>query len=463
MVFELIDYSFLTGLRLACNDKINRDSKPTLKWSHLRKHPVAPLAQRLVQRLVQQLLQRKGFILMNNQSKASRSNLPNTALVRRAEGQWVASAPGRINLIGEHTDYNLGYTLPMAIDRYTTIVAQPSQHETLTLESHALSETVSYSLDGSTCLSHPAPPVWSKYLAGVVNELAQAGFRVPPLTCLIESDVPMGAGVSSSASIEVAMAMLVQMICNRYLSPLQTALLCQRVEHRHVGVPCGLMDQLASISGVNGQLMLMDCRDHSIEQIPFPDELAVIVVNSHIRRSLTDGGYRQRREQCQAACRILGVETLRDVSWNDLTQHQPRLPEPIFSRALHVISENLRTLNVASKLAERNWQAVGELMNLSHQSMRDQFEISTPEIDLLVKIANSLDREQGVLGSRMTGGGFGGSTITLALAARAEDVLEQILQRYRLETGSSINGFVTYPADGAWMLTRRERGRLSLK
>jgi galactokinase len=373
-----------------------------------------------------------------------------------SQSTWQASAPGRVNLIGEHTDYNFGFTLPMAIHRYTTITAESAPTDDfLTFSSEMFPGSVVFSLDGSRCLSQKTVPTWSRYLAGVVFELTKVGFSIPPMRIVVRSDVPLGAGVSSSASLEVAMAVLLQKVTGRYLSGLDTALLCQLAEHQHVGVPCGLMDQLASVSGMAGHLMLMDCRTNSIKQVALPPELALIIVDSRVKHKLADGEYRQRHEQCQAACQLLKAISLRDVTLDDLQRCQNQMPEMVFRRARHVVTENGRTIEAASRILRQQWQAVGELMYLSHESMRQDFEISTPEIDSLVEIAHTIGEDQGVFGSRMTGGGFGGSTVTLALAESADSILEMIVKRYRLMTGIEIDGFVTQPADGAYALHRQ--------
>jgi galactokinase len=373
--------------------------------------------------------------------------------VSAQSGQWYALAPGRINLIGEHTDYNSGFALPLAIDRYTRIAAQRSESSgDLEITSRVLSETVRYSLDGQTCLSHQRTPQWAKYVAGVIDEFGKLGFRFPPLKFTIESGVPIGAGVSSSASLEVAMAMALQQISGARLSGLEIAQLCQRAEHQHAGVPCGLMDQLASVFGVAGSLMLLDCRSNQVEYVPLSADLALVVIDSRVKHNLANGEYRLRREQCEAACAMLNVTALRDVTWDHLNAFQSQMPALIFRRARHVVTENQRTQEMAGKIQAGHWLEAGALMYDSHDSMRNDFEITTSEIDCLVEIAQAIGAKGGVFGARMTGGGFGGCVICLAASDRAPLILKAVQDQYHARTGNSVAGFVTFPAPGALAL-----------
>jgi galactokinase len=337
----------------------------------------------------------------------------------------------------------------MAIERYTKVVAARNDAGCMRFVSQAFPQSVSYSPDGSQCLSHLSPPAWSKYVAGVLSEFVKLGFAFPALDFQIESDVPLGAGVSSSAALEVAMAMVLQNIAGSGLAGLEIAQLCQRAEHLHVGMPCGLMDQLASVSGRAGEVMLLDCQTNTIEQIPFSEEVAILVIDSRATHDLAAGEYQVRRQQCEAACQMLGVPSLRDANQELLAAHQKAMPDLIFRRALHIIGENERTVEMAYCVRNRNWESAGQWMYASHESMRSHFEITTPEIDCLVNIAKSLGVEQGVYGARMTGGGFGGCTIQLVDAKQADAIKDLIIRAYKNEIGIMAEGFVTRPADGA--------------
>lgn len=373
---------------------------------------------------------------------------------------WAAAAPGRINLIGEHTDYNDGFTLPMAIEGTTRITAVPTDDAGfMTFRSQAYPETVKFSVDGERCLSHDEPPSWAKYVRGVLIEFSKLGLVFPALHFQIQSTVPVGAGVSSSAALSVSLAMTLQQISGSQLSGLQIAQLCQRVEHLHIGVPCGLMDQLASVFGTAGNLMLLDCRTNRIEQIPLSDEVTVLVIDSRVKHNLATGEYRVRREQCDEACRIMNLPSLREATMDQLKTHQNRIPEVIFRRAKHVVTENTRTGETANCLKRQDWQAAGERMYASHESMRSDFEITTPELDQLVAIAKNLGVDRGVFGARMTGGGFGGCTIQLVDAKNAEAIRDSIIQTYEMKSGTTVDGFVTRPADGALAMAEKRRSR----
>ncbi len=366
--------------------------------------------------------------------------------------QWQATAPGRVNLIGEHTDYNGGFCLPMAIDRYVRAAARPSAiADEHVFRSTRFAEVVRCSRDGTRCLSHREPPVWSKYLAGVVREFIDLDCQIPALEIEVDSDVPVGAGLSSSAALEMAVACLLQKVSGNILDGFATALLCQRAENRHVGVPCGLMDPLASALGRAEHALLIDCQSQVTRLVPLPRALAVVIVDSGVRRQLTDGAYHQRRLECAAACQALQVPTLRHALVESLPDHDPKSASAnaVLQRARHVLTENQRTLNAVRCLEDQDLIGFGALMYESHESMRTDFQISTPELDLLVGLARSEGVERGVYGSRLTGGGFGGCTVTLVQADRADAFLNTVIRRYREETGRDICGFASAAVDGA--------------
>jgi galactokinase len=305
-----------------------------------------------------------------------------------------ARAPGRVNLIGEHTDYNEGFVLPCAIDRFTVVEAERRDDRTMRVES--LGESDDFALD-----SIERTGTWRDYVRAVVERLQlQDGASLR-----IESDVPRGAGLSSSASLEVAVGRALSGLAGEEL-----ALLCQRAENEFVGVQSGIMDQFAVSLGRAGHALLLDCRDLTYRHIPIPDGVAIVVCDSHVRRKLADSGYNQRRAECVAAAAQLGLASLRDATLDQLTD----LP-----RARHVVSENERTLRAAAALESGDCVTFGELMDASHVSMRDDFEIVPPELDALAAATRAVE---GCYGSRLTGGGFGGCTISFVDEHAVDDV-----------------------------------------
>jgi galactokinase len=367
---------------------------------------------------------------------------------------WLVAAPGRVNLIGEHTDYNDGFVFPMAIERYTVIAAAPSKGRESTVFSVNKSETATILTDGSS--QSPEKVVWSSYVQGTVQYAFESGFKVPPFRAVINSDVPLGGGLSSSASLEVAVATLIEAMTGRQFEPVQKALLCQKAEHNYAKMPCGIMDQLIAVMGQAGHAMLLDCRSKEPKMIPMDDpSVSVLIVNSNVKHELTGSEYPDRRRQCEKAAKLLGVPMLRDITWEQLEVARDRFNQEAdgdlcFRRAKHVTTENSRTVAMAEALIKRDWESCGYLMEASHRSMRGEFEISCPEIDCLVSIAQS---KEGVIGSRMTGGGFGGCTVSLIETSRTAEILEFITSRYKSTTGIEPSAFVTQPAQGAQILT----------
>ena len=378
------------------------------------------------------------------------------ALVRDAEGEfarrlgrpprWVAVAPGRVNLIGEHTDYNDGFVLPMAIDRYVVLAADRPAHPLTEarLFSVAQDEWATVPVEGAIT---PAGPPWARYVQGVLAGCLAAGLRPGPFEAVIHADLPQGGGLSSSAALEVAAATLVEALAGSMLVPLQKALLCQRAEHEFAGVPCGIMDQCSSVMGREGSLLLLDCRSREVRLTPLTDpQVVALIVNSNVRHELTDGGYAARRRQCEGAARALGVAALRDVTPEQLETGRGRLDEVSYRRARHVVTEIARTVEAAGALRRGDWDTVGRLMYASHASLRDDFQVSCEELDLLVELAAGAG---GVIGSRLTGGGFGGCTISLVRRAALDAVARHVRAGYQRQTGREATVFVTRPVDGA--------------
>ncbi|HWM33166.1 MAG TPA: galactokinase [Pseudolysinimonas sp.] len=339
--------------------------------------------------------------------------------------QGIWSAPGRVNLIGEHTDYNEGFVLPFAIDRRTLVAAGPREDSTLRLASTFDDEDTLYlevpmgELDALQALTNErgsSPLEWAAYPVGVAWALGRAGAdlaAVPGLDLMFDSNVPVGAGLSSSAAIECAAALALDDLWRLGLSRQQLANAGQLAENEFAGAPTGIMDQTASLLGVRDAAVLLDCRMLETETVPLGlDEagLTTVVIDTGVAHEHSTGGYADRRLSCGKAAVLMGVPSLRDLGPGDLDRAEAKLSNETFRRMRHVITENQRVLDAVDAIRDHDHAALGELLDASHRSMRDDFEISTPELDLAVEIA----RENGALGARMTGGGFGGSAIALA-------------------------------------------------
>ena len=359
-------------------------------------------------------------------------------------------APGRVNIIGEHTDYNDGFVLPMAIERQTLILADLRKDNNVQLASTAFDERANFEISSELGKGEPS---WSNYIRGPIAYCLGKGLTPPGFDALLDSTVPTGGGLSSSASLEVAAATLIESMTQQSIDPIEKALLCQKAEHDFAGMPCGIMDQFISTMGQEGAALLIDCRSYETRQVKLNDpSIVVLIINSNKSHQLTGGEYAERRGQCEEAAKSLGVKALRDATVEQLREAKSQLNELAYKRAHHVITENERTLQAADALDDGDYFEVGRLMFQSHISMRDHFQISTPELDLLVELAEGL-QGQGVIGSRMTGGGFGGCTVTLAKADCAEAVMSQICTDYQHKTGIEPIPFVTRPAEGARILS----------
>lgn len=360
----------------------------------------------------------------------------------------IVAAPGRVNLIGEHIDYNDGYVLPMAVERYTWIAASPAARRgAATFFSLNLGESATISLE-------PHPPhvtgIWSSYLQGVVAGYVRLGYSVPSFDAIVHSDVPLGGGLSSSAALEIAAATLIESLTARQLPPLQKALLCQQAEHEFAGVPCGVMDQFSSVFGRSNELMMLDCRTQELTRIPFADQdLSVLIIDCGTRHELVDGEYAVRRQQCDSALRKLKRASWRDVTPELLASAWDHLSEVERRRARHVVSESARTRQAADCMRRGQLLEVGELMYESHESLCHDYEVSCRELDTLVDIAREIGHGGGVIGARMTGGGFGGCTVCLVRSSRVEPIANQMAEAYERRTGMQASCFVSRPARGA--------------
>jgi galactokinase len=385
--------------------------------------------------------------------------LINTACARFRERfgndpRWVVAAPGRVNLIGEHIDYNDGFVLPMAIDRYCVIAAANHPGDVATVYSAATNDDAKIQLapSGATGSASATKVLghWSNYIAGVVAGCADRGLKVNGFNSVVESSVPVGGGLSSSAALEVATATLMEAMTGTALDPVSKALLCQKAEHEYAGVPCGIMDQFASVMCRPDHLMLLDCRSRQIEHIPFSDpSVTVLIINTNVKHELSGGEYAERRGQCESAARRLDVKSLRDTTSEQLEVHRDKLSEVEYRRARHAVSEIARTIEAAAAVKAGMWPLVGKLMYSSHASLRDDYEVSCPELDLLVEMASKLGAAGGVIGSRMTGGGFGGCTVSLVETTKADRVANELAESYRAKTGIEPSILTSRPARGA--------------
>lgn len=319
--------------------------------------------------------------------------------------QFIVRAPGRVNLIGEHTDYNDGFVLPMAIDRAMWIALRIRNDRQVMLHSLDFSSPAEFSLNDINHGSH-----WDEYIRGMAWGLQDANYDLNGWDGILGSSIPIGAGLSSSAALEMVSAMAFSVVGNWDFKPNRMAKIGQTVENDWIGANTGIMDQMISASGRAKHAMLIDCRKLLSQQIPFPSNIAVVVMDTTTRHTHTDSGYNERREQCESAARIFKVSHLRDVTMDEFKLRSSDLDEILMRRARHVISENERVLNAAKALFVGDAIEIGRLMNASHTSMRDDFEITNDELNIMVQIAQS---QPGCFGARMTGGGFGGSAVAL--------------------------------------------------
>ncbi len=343
--------------------------------------------------------------------------------------EWIAAAPGRVNVIGEHTDYNDGFVLPMAIERYTVIAAAAATGRHVRLRTTAGQEAARIDLHQPLT---PAPKgAWFNYPLGVIAGFAARGAVIPGFDALIHSTVPLGGGLSSSAALEVSTATLLESITGMRLDPVDKALLCQKAEHEFAGMPCGIMDQFISVMGRKDHLLLLDCRSRKTDLVPMTDlSVALLVTNTNVKHELTGGEYAKRRVQCEEAAKILGVASLRDAGGNKLENAKAKMSAVVYRRARHVIGEIERTIHAAEGVRASNWPTVGQLMYASHASLRDDYEVSCQELDTVVSIAEEIGPKGGVFGCRMTGGGFGGCTVALVRADSVDAISSRIASEY---------------------------------
>ena len=389
---------------------------------------------------------------LQNQEQDSSAPAPRAGLDARFEQEFgsapdgVWQAPGRVNLIGEHTDYNEGFVLPFAIDRTARVAVAVRRDDTVRLLStYGDQGMVSTTLDA---LRPGAARGWTKYPLGVMWALRERGIDVPGLDLLLDSDVPLGAGLSSSHAIECAVITALNELTGAGLAAEDMVLATQRAENDFVGAPTGIMDQSASLRGSQGHAVFLDCRDQTASLVPFETEpagLVLLVIDTKVSHSHADGGYASRRASCELGAEVLGVKALRDVEVADLGEASGLLDEVTFRRVRHVVTENDRVLQTVELLRGAGPAAIGPLLDASHASMRDDFEISCPELDLAVDTA----RATGAIGARMTGGGFGGAAIALTPVDAEQKVRDAVVQAFSGAGFTAPDIFTVTPAAGA--------------
>ena len=357
-----------------------------------------------------------------------------------AEPTLLVRAPGRVNLIGEHTDYNDGFVLPLAIDRAVWIALRAREDSRVEIHSVEFNKTRSFNLDG-----FGKGEGWLEYLKGTAWALKGAGYDLEGWEGVSSSDVPRGSGLSSSAALELATARAFAAVSDLSWDALMMAKLAQKAENDWVGVSCGIMDQLASAAGREGHAILIDCRSLEIESVPLPEDTAVVVLNTAEQRGLVDSAYNKRREQCEEAARTFGVEALRDVSVERFGEKADKLEEVARKRARHVISENARTLQAVEVMRRGDAAALGKLMNESHISLRDDFEVSSDALDAMVECA----WKAGCYGARMTGAGFGGCAVALVAQESVDAFTQEVAPCYKEKTGREAEIYLCRATEGA--------------
>jgi len=366
------------------------------------------------------------------------------------------SAPGRVNLIGEHTDYNEGFVLPMAIGKKIIMLGQLRNDRLVQVFDLGYKAEDKFSLDN---LSPSKKDTWANYLMGVVDEIQKAGYLLQGANLIFTSNIPQRVGLSSSAALEVVTALTMAKLNLLEIKPLEMARLCRRAENNFVGVACGIMDQYVSCLGQKNYALFIDCRSNDYELISFKDHnYQIVICNSKVQRGLVNSEYNKRKEECKMAAEFFKhklnreIRALRDITIDEYKKYQRQLPEVIARRARHVISENYRVQTGVQALRMGNYSTFGQLMIESHQSLKDDYEVSCVELDLLVDLAL---KQEGVLGARMTGAGFGGCTVNLLKREHIDAFEKTIKQGYKKITGIIPDIYVTQPAEGAKVLELR--------
>lgn len=361
-----------------------------------------------------------------------------------ANPEFIVRAPGRVNLIGEHTDYNDGFVLPMAIDRAVWIALSPRADSQVRIRSLDLETDSAFDLHSLT-----KGEGWAEYPKGVAYELQKAGHVLKGFDAVMTGDVPSGAGLSSSAAVELATARAFATICNITWDAAQMAKLSQKAENEWVGVNCGIMDQMASAASKEGYALFLDCRTLEYQHAPLPKNISVVILDTSTRRGLVDSAYNERRSQCEEAARWFGVKALRDVSVEDFerkTKEESGLSEIAARRARHIVTENARVLEAVEVMKAGNVKRLGELFNASHISLRDDFEVTNEALNQIVECAQE---QSGCYGARMTGAGFGGCAVALVQEEKAEEFTHAVSAAYRQKSGLDASVYVCKASEGA--------------
>lgn len=360
----------------------------------------------------------------------------------------IFRAPGRVNLIGEHTDYNDGFVMPAALDLSVFVRIWAREDRKLEIRSENFGEQIEFDLDEPNPVGRG---LWSDYVVGVAVMLQKAGYRVRGANLHIRGEVPVGSGLSSSAAVEVATACALAANSGLSIDPRELALLCQQAENEFVGARVGIMDQFTSLFGKAGHTLLLDCRSLDFMLLPMPDTVNLVICNTMVKHALASSAYNERRAECEAGVRHFAqflphVKALRDVTIAELHEFRGDLPETVYRRCRHVITENARVLAAGQALKHHDLFRFGELMAQSHESLRDDYEVSSKELDLMVDLARKV---KGVYGARMTGGGFGGCTVNLVDAGHVEELRQTVAHEYQRITTLKPEIYVCEPADGA--------------
>ncbi|MFL7864517.1 galactokinase [Vibrio cincinnatiensis] len=361
----------------------------------------------------------------------------------------IIQAPGRVNLIGEHTDYNDGFVLPCAIN-YQTVVAAAKREDSLVRVVSVDYGNAFDEFDITQEIKFQENKMWANYIRGVVKSLLERGYSLTGADISVSGNVPQGAGLSSSAALEVVIGQTFKELFNLDISQADIALNGQQAENEFVGCNCGIMDQMISAEGRENHAMLLDCRSLATQAVPMPEEMAVVIINSNKKRGLVDSEYNTRRQQCEEAARIFGVKALRDVTIEQFNEKVSELDDMVAKRARHVITENDRTVEAAQALRTHDMKRMGELMAESHASMRDDFEITVKEIDILVEMVKEVIGDQG--GVRMTGGGFGGCVVALVPLLLVDKVKATVEAHYQAATGLQASMYVCQATQGAGLV-----------
>jgi galactokinase len=361
-----------------------------------------------------------------------------------AKHGFIVHAPGRVNLIGEHTDYNDGFVLPMAIDRGVRLALRPRKDGEVRIHSLDLKADSVFSIH-----SLRRGDGWIEYAKGIASELIKAGYSLNGFEAVMTGDVPRGAGLSSSAAVELAVARAFAAVSNIEWDATRMARLAQKAENEWVGVNCGIMDQMASAASKAGHALFLDCRSLEIQHIPLPKDVSVVILDTSTRRGLVDSAYNERREQCEEAARWFGVKALRDVSVEKFLQRTKEasgLSEAAFKRARHVITENARVLEAIEAMVKEDVKRLGELFNASHDSLRDDFEVTNDALNIMVESARE---QEGCYGARMTGAGFGGCAVALVEQKKAGEFVNAVEIAYRQRSRMEAGIYICKASEGA--------------